>query len=186
MHLDLMRDKAKALPAIAAPDTVRSLRIWHCSYKTLEPLNALKNLRTLVIATFPGQTLGLLAALRELRYLRILHLPRVRDLSPLTSLSNLNCLSLETLPSWDPSNRTTEVDSLDPIGILHELRHLSLFGVHPKDKSLIPIQRCPALKSAQFSKYPQDEVERFYRATGVSNASVPEPEFDGITIKPGQ
>ena len=178
MHLDLIRDKAKALPGIAAPDPLRSARIWHCSYRTLEPLKMLKNLRTLVIATFPDDTLRPLASLTELRYLQIIHLPRVTDLSPLAALSNLEVLSLETLPSWDASRRTTEVDSLDPISDLPELRHLSLFGVHPKDQSLVAIERCRALTSARFSKYPPAEVERFYQATGLSNEHIPEPKYD--------
>ena len=37
MHLELMRDKAKELPAIGEPQSVRTLRVWHCKHRTLEP-----------------------------------------------------------------------------------------------------------------------------------------------------
>jgi len=178
MHLDLMRDEDKIFPAVAQPDAVRSLRIWHCSYRTLDGIGNLRNLQTLVIATFPDATLSALSSLSQLRYLRILHMPRVTDLSPLMALSALECLSLETLPSWDSSGKTTEVDSLDPIGHLHELCYLALFGVRPKDRSLAAIERCQRLQSARFSKYPKSEVARFYQVRRVSNAHVPEPEYE--------
>jgi hypothetical protein len=178
MHLELMRDKSKTMPNAPNPGDVRTLRIWHCSYRTLDPIYAFRNLRTLVIATFPDATLAALASLSQLQYLQIIHMPRITDLSPLAALSNLQCLSLETLPNWDPSGKVTEVESLDPISELRQLRHLALFGVRPKNRSLSAIERCPRLQSARFSKYPESEVARFYEATQISNAHVPEPEFD--------
>lgn len=178
MHLDLLRDKSKTMPAVAKPDAVHSVRIWHCGYRTLDPVSAFTQLRTLVIATFPDATLAALTPLSQLRYLQILHLPKIRDLSPLVALSRLESLSLETLPSWDPSGKVTEVNSLDPIGHLLDLRHLALFGVRPKDRSLAAVERCERLTSARFSKYPRSEVERFYGVMRVSDAHVPEPEFE--------
>ena len=166
------------MPTVPNPGDVYTLRIWHCSYRTLEPIRGFRNLRTLVIATFPDPTLAVLAALSHLRYLQIIHMPRITDLSPLAALYNLECLSLETLPNWDVSSKVTEVESLDPISELRQLRHLALFGVRPKDRSLSAIERCPQLESGRFSKYPQSEVTRFYDATQISNAHVPEPEFD--------
>lgn len=109
MHLDLMRDKSKVFPALAQSNELRSLRIWHCRYRTLNQVSALRNLETLIIATFPDSSLAALSPLGRLRYLRVLHLPLIRDLSPLATLSQLECLSLETLPSWDSSSRVTEV-----------------------------------------------------------------------------
>jgi hypothetical protein len=116
----------------------------------------------------------MLAALGDLQYLRILHLPRVTDLGPLERLQRLETLSLEMLPSWDSSGKLTVVDSLDPIGRLVRLKHLALFGVVPKNRSLAAVQRCRSLVSARFSKYPKGEVQRFYAETAVADDHVPE------------
>lgn len=177
MHLDLMRDESATFRAVAQPDAVRSLRIWHCAYRTLDRVSDFRNLQTLVIATFPDPTLSALSPLSQLRYLSIVHMPRITDLSPLMALAGLESLSLATLPSWDSSGKTMEVDSLDPIAHLRALRHLGLFGVCPKDRSLAAVERCESLQSARFSKYPKFEVARFYQVTRVSDAHVPEPEF---------
>jgi len=111
----------------------------------------------------------------RLKYLRIVHLPNVADLSPLSHLQELESLSFSTLPSWDTSGKLSTVESLQPIGQLSRLRHVELFGVVPKDKSLVPLQQCKLLESARFSKYQSQEIERFLIATKVSNAFVPEP-----------
>lgn len=173
MQLDLMRDKARTMPALGE---IESLRIWHCGYRSLEPVGRVAKLETLVIATFPDDSLACLRPLRSLRYLSIVHMPRVKDLAPLSELTKLECLSLETLPSWDSSGKLTEVESLDPLSKLVSLRHLQLLGVVPKSRSLNSLERCSALLSARFSKYPKDEVRRFYSVCAVSDAHVPEPE----------
>ena len=85
---------------------------------------------------------------------------------------------METLPSWDSGHKVTEVTSLSPLAQLASLRHLSLFGVVPKDRSLVDVERCKSLRSARFSQYPRAEIDRFYAATRLSNAQSPEPVFD--------
>ena len=85
---------------------------------------------------------------------------------------------METIPTWDSSDKVTEVSSLEPIAQLTNLRHLALLGVIPNDRSLSAIERCRGLMSARFSKYPEAEVARFHQATGVSDTHVPEPEFE--------
>ena len=178
MHLDLMRDKSKCLPNLSAHAGIESLRIWHCGYRTLKPVEALRDLRILVIASFPDDSLSMIGSLRQLRHLKVVHLPRVHDLAPLADLRQLESLLLSTLPSWDASGRLTEVESLEPLGRLPSLRHLALFGVVSKTRSLKPLERCKTLVSGRFSKYPKRELERYYQATGVSCEHVPEPETD--------
>jgi hypothetical protein len=173
MHVELMRDTATTMPSVDT--SAKSLRIWHCRYKTLSPVGDLLKLRTLVIATYPDESLDLLRPLRDLRQLHILHMPKVRDLSPLAALERLEFLSLATLPSWDPSGKVTEVVSLEPIARLPALRYLGLFGVVPKPKSLAALTRCRHLMAARFSKYPKAEVRTFYEATGVSDDDLPTP-----------
>jgi hypothetical protein len=113
----------------------------------------------------------------KMKYLEIVHLPQVTDITPLEALSCLESLSLATLPSWDSSGRVQEVVSLASLVALPSLHHLELFGVVPLDRSLVPLQRCKALKSARFSSFPEAEVKHFYETTGVSDAFNPQPVF---------
>jgi len=177
MHLDPMRDKGRVMPVAQEPAKIDSLRVWHCKYRTLASLSVFANLQTLVIASLPDEALSVIGSLRHLRYLRIVHLPKVTSLAPLAALEGLEVLSLETLPSWDPSGRRTEVDSLDPIGALPRLKHLSLLGVIPTDKSLRSVERCRSLVSAHLMGYPKQEIQRFYAETKVSDEPAPEPDF---------
>lgn len=130
------------------------------------------------IATYPDETLELISSLKKITYLRILHLPNISDLSPLAALQNLQSLSLATLPSWDASGKVTVVESLEPLVRLPKLRHLELFGVRPKDKSLRPLYGIKSLETGRFSKYPRKEIEAFYAQTHTLNKFVPEPSFE--------
>ena len=156
---------------------MKTARLWHCKYRTVAQLAELTLLEGLDVATFPDASLEPLNGLTQLKYLRLLHLPRVTDLSPLTDLRELKVLRLATLPSWDASGKTTEVESLAPLAGLPALRHLELFGVHPRDRTLSALETCPSLASVRVSKYPAQEVERFAEATGPDNAFAPEPWF---------
>jgi len=178
MHVDFRFNQEREMPLVAKPDAVRTAKFWDCRYRSLSGLARLRNLQVLEIFGFPDVNLNVLGELRDLRYLRILHLPKVNDLAPLGGLSRLESLGLETLPSWDPSGKVQVVESLDPIGRLPALRHIQLFGVRPLDKSLAPLERCATLVSGRFSKFPKSELKRFYDTTGLSDDWIPEPSFD--------
>ena len=173
--LDLMRDSASELPVPAQPEGVTALRVWHCKYRTLEPLGRFQNLETLVVATWPDSTLDVLAGLDSLTYLSLHHLPKVTDLAPLAHLQNLTTLCLHTLPSWDSSGKKTVVRSLEPLALLPSLHHLELFGVVPEDGSLRALEAASGLESVRVHKYARRERDRFYEATGVSDAFAPGP-----------
>ena len=177
MHLDFMRDSAKCWPDIADPDAYRSARIWHSKFRSLKEIGKLSNLETLVIATYPDLSLDPISELSSLVYLRILHLPKISDLSPLGKLPNLEVLALETTPGWDSSGKVQEVESLQPIADLPRLKHLELLGVVPRDRSLSPLERCPPLETANFSMLPRAEIDRFFELTGIEVRHVPEPTF---------
>jgi hypothetical protein len=123
-----MRDKARTRPE-DGDTTATALRVWHCDYQSLAAVRVYPNLLTLVIATYPDDNLGPVAALERLEYLRVLHLPGVTDLAPLGRLQRLRTLRLATLPSWDSSGKVTTVESLAPLADLPHLAHLELFGV---------------------------------------------------------
>ncbi|HNQ23904.1 MAG TPA: hypothetical protein PKK06_12495 [Phycisphaerae bacterium] len=168
MKLDLMRDLSKEMPEVPNPKAVEHLRIWNCSYRSLAPLRAFTRLRTLQILSFRGDSFDVLRKMTRLKYLQVVHLPHVKDLSPLADLTALEALELSTAPGWDPS-KVSVVKSLAPLARLPKLRHLELYGVRPKSKSLRALQACPQLQTARISKYPKAEIARFYEATGISD-----------------
>jgi hypothetical protein len=151
-----------------------ALRVWHCNYQSLAAIRRYPDLQTLVIATYPDETLGPVAALERLEYLSILHLPGVTDLAPLGRLERLRTLRLATLPSWDSSGKVTTVQSLAPLAELPHLAHLELFGIRPEDRSLRDLEGAPNLVNVRVSKYPKPEVRRFYEATGWSDRFAPD------------
>jgi hypothetical protein len=163
MHLELMRDKARDFPQVDSPQGYASARVWHCGYRTLAPLTRFSNLRTLEIATYPDETLEPLGRLVALEELRILHLPHVTDLAPLTNLRQLRLLSLETLPSWDASGKTTGVLSLKPLAELPHLEEINLFGVRPVSKRVDDLLLSLSLRRARLSKYPKAEIDRLQK-----------------------
>ena len=173
-NIRLMRDPHRIFPLVANGDDVRSATVWHCKYKSLKPLAALRNLEELVIATFPDESFDFVGRFEKLRFLHILHMPKVSDLEPLASLTQLETLSLSTLPSWDASCKITTIASLEPLTALPKLAHLELLGICPQDRLLAPLERCRQLKTARFSQYPQAETDRFFNLTSVSNQFNPE------------
>lgn len=172
MHMEFIRDKAPAFPIIAAPLKFTSVRVWHCKFKSLEPLSQLKKLQSLIIANYPDRTLELLSGLKNLRTLEILHLPRVASLEPLSQLRNLRRLSLRTLPSWDASGKVTVVDSLAPLTALPNLEELELFGVVPQSRSVDDLIRCRHLTRVRLSKYPEREQQKVHERWGKTDRTL--------------
>lgn len=170
-----MRDPARTFTSAANPDAVRSATVWHCKYKSLEPLIELRNLEELVIASFPDESFEFLGSLEKLRFLRIMHMPKISDIGPLARLTQLTSLSLSTLPSWDASRKITTIQSLEPLAAIPGLAHLELLGICPPDKLLGPLEKCARLQTARFSQYPQAEVDRFFSKMGVANQFTPDP-----------
>lgn len=176
-HLELMRDSSKIFPELEFSLEFRTARIWRCGYRSLAPISELSNLEELVIGSLPDPSIEFLSKLFRLRYLRILHMPKITNLGALSQLTSIEVLSLSTSPSWDAAGKCTIVDSLLPLVRLPRLKQLELFGVCPADKSLSDLQNCSALESARFSQYPADEIARFYRETEVLDAFASEPSF---------
>ena len=156
MHVEFIRDKSRQMSQIRDPHLVHSMKVWHCNFKTLQPISARTNLKTLIIGTFPDDSFRILSSLNQLEHLEVLHLPKVTQLDHLTKLQELSTLRLATLPSWDASGKVTTIDSLDPLTRLPNLKHLELFGIRPSDKSLAPLEQCPQLVSVRVSKYPTE------------------------------
>ena len=170
-----MRDPSRTFPDVPDAERVTALRVWHCKYRSLENLRQFPSLRTLVVASYPEESFDVVGLLSELRYLFVLHLPRVESLEPLAACKRLETLRLHTLPSWDTSGRKTVIDSLAPLRRLPELRHIELFGVLPRDKSLSQLEHSLRLETVRVQGYPQQEVARLYEAADVTDAFAPAP-----------
>jgi hypothetical protein len=177
VHLELMRDPSRIYPQVADPDSVYSAKVWFCKYRSLGSLAELCNLEELVIAGFPDESFECLARLEGLRFLSVLHMPKIFDIAPLARLTQLTSLSLSTLPSWDASRKTTNIQSLEPLAAIPGLAHLELFGVCPPDKLLAPLEKCRRLQTVRVSQYPRAETSRFYAATNIDDRFNAAPSF---------
>lgn len=106
VHLELMRTIDSVFPRITSSDSNLSARIWHCRYRTPAPLASLVNLRKLEIAGHPDPTLEPQRALTVLEDLRIVHLPQVADLAPLSGLAACGGLSWPRCRAATPQARS--------------------------------------------------------------------------------
>ncbi|MHA7630003.1 hypothetical protein [Corallococcus sp. M7] len=172
-RLELIRDPAKQFPQIDNPLAYNEAKIWHCKFRSLEPLAAFANLETLIIATYPGPDLSPLSALVKLRRLRILHFPKVTNLAPLGALKRLEALSLETTPGWDASGKKLHMESLAPLAKLTQLKHLCLMRVVG---DLTPLKQLKGLETACLSGFPKQEVAAYFEATGIREENGPQIE----------
>ncbi|WNF48424.1 hypothetical protein RHP75_08430 [Pseudomonas sp. SG20056] len=177
MKLDLMRDASSAFPKFEDYESVTEMRVWHCKYKSMQDIGRFVNLKELVIATLPESSLDFLLPLKNLEYLKIVHLPKVEDISPLSELKSLVCLSLATLPNWDSSKKLTKIKTLEPISSLPRLKNIELFGVVPVDGSLDYLKNVKTLETARFSGYIDEKVESFYSGSNISRDFVPKSSF---------
>lgn len=168
MHIDLLRQTDTQLLFDGNPLEVESMRIWHCKDKHLSKLSAFKNLRLLEFGSFPDQSLEVIGSLPLLRYLKVVHLPKVSSLAPIAQLKDLRNLILATLPSRDSDRKRTIVESLSSLAGLKALR-LELFGICPPDYSLRALYGCTWLLTARFSQFHITTVEEFYESTGAVN-----------------
>lgn len=173
MHIEYLRTTERALPAVPNPLAVQSLKVWHCKFSSLADIANFVNLERLVIAGYPDSSFEPLSGLVKLQRLEILHFPKATDLAPLASLVALEALSLACLPSWDASGKRHKVKSLSPLCSLPKLSSIELLGVVPADNSLVAFSVRSGLKSARLLGYQSSEAERFFQATGASNAFLP-------------
>ncbi|HUH96281.1 MAG TPA: hypothetical protein VLZ89_02920, partial [Anaerolineales bacterium] len=107
-----------------------------------DKISDFKNVESIEIATYPDVSLEFIGQLPKVKSLKIIHLPRVNDILPLSKLKSLETLYLAVLPSWD---KFQHIASLKPLHKLMNLRSLSLHGIFVDDGSLRPLHSCPML-----------------------------------------
>lgn len=124
-----------------------SLKIWFCKVKDLSLLAKLTWLQELEIADWPHDSFDVMRHMLSLRRLSIHHFPKIRDLNSLGTLTSLESLSLQTLPSWDPGGKHMLFDSYEPIGRLTCLEELQLHGIMVSRLGLRPLASLVRLQS---------------------------------------
>ncbi len=138
--------------------SAHSMRLWFCGLKDFSFLARFPRLRVLEVADWLAPDLRALRYTPELRGLRILHLPKVRDLMPLGQLRRLECLYLETLPSWDASQKANHFRSIKPLTRLTRLRKLGVECAEFGD-GLKPLAKLRGLRWLGLScRYPITEI----------------------------
>lgn len=146
MKLELVRLPDRVFPTLESPLRYKYLRVWHCRYETLQPIEQFRNLVQLEILTVPDDNLSFLPSLTKLKRLKIIHFPKVSDLNPIGKLHDLVELELNCLFSWFQSRKRITVESFKPISKLSKLKTLDLAGVDPLDGDVLCLRSCSALK----------------------------------------
>jgi len=126
---------------------------------SLASLQELPNLTALELDDPP--TLFGLERVIGLQCLVLRHFRRIKSLTPIGVISSLRVLSLSTIPSWDASRRSLEVDSLDPLSKLANLESLRMIGVKPLDARLDPLSRLTQLRHLHISHEFQFQLEDY-------------------------
>jgi hypothetical protein len=173
MKLELINEKAKNFPKIENPLDFNEIRIWYCNYRSLSLLSDFQNLENIEILGYPDSSLELIGRLSNVKYLRIMHMPRVNDLSPLSNLKLLERLELAVLFSW---NRQQHIKSLQPLNKLSNLQIVELHGVYPDDGSLQSLLSCPLLSEFQSGN--------LFTMQELLNLKVAKPEIKGTFFQP--
>jgi hypothetical protein len=143
MKLELIRDKSRDFPKVENPLEYSEIRIWHCGYRSFDWIRSFQNVESIEIATYPDSTLESIGRLPTVKFLFIIHLPKITDISPLANLQSLEKLELQTLPS---SAKTQQIKSLYPLEKLPNLRSFNFGGFTVEDGSLQPLHSCPNLE----------------------------------------
>ncbi|MCY9656520.1 hypothetical protein P5G65_15670 [Paenibacillus chondroitinus] len=155
-RLELIQKTQYDFDAALEDREIEALKIWNCKIKDYSKLNSLTKLTELEIFSFDG-TLDDMCNLRNLSKLRLIHMPKVNKLDKLGLLTNLQELSLESLPSWDSSGKTLVFDNLNPIGKLSNLKKLVIMKSIAEEFGLKPLGHLKQLQKFEtentFSTY---------------------------------
>jgi hypothetical protein len=147
-----MRDRSGQGLSHDQPGRVLSLKVWYSRVADWTALEAFASLQTLEVAGYEHSDLEPVSSLCHLKELRLLHFPKVSNLSPLAKLSALENLALEFLPSYDASGKYLHVESLSPLAQLPKLRQLRIFGVRASDRSLHALSQITSLSTIHIGR----------------------------------
>ena len=122
---------------------LKGLYIKWSGIKDLSNLANLKNLKYLHIGSSPSvESIDVFSKMSQLIVLQIENFKRIRELSPLRSLSQLEGLAIEG-SMWNAQI----VDSLEPLSDLQNLRYIFLANLRSLDETLEPLTRLKKLRN---------------------------------------
>jgi hypothetical protein len=147
-------DAACAIPAL------EGLYVKWSGIKSIAALQNASSLKHLHIGSSAQlESIEPLSAMTDLLWLSVENLKKISCLQPLSSLTNLQGLSIEGSMS-----STQGVETLRPIGELHQLKYLSISSLRARDRTLAPLyplQNLEAFHSAQW--WSQSELDEIHR-----------------------
>lgn len=137
---------------------LRSLTVWNCKVRDFSPLVKLTKLTALQIMDFRGE-LELLSGLTALRSLELVRVSQLSSLEPLANLPQLRLLSIEPRGGNPLTDRTTPVESLEPLVKLGRLEHLTLMRISVTKGGLRPLAGLRRLRTFECSNvFPLSEI----------------------------
>ncbi len=137
--IELLRTGPDEFVEASQDNRAIALKVWGSRVRDFTPLERMAQLIHLEILDFEHGSLRTIGRLKNLRFLRIIHIPKEHDLTPLAALENLEELLLESLPSWDASGKTLVFESLRPLAGLKQLKRLVLMKVRVEEHGLQPL-----------------------------------------------
>lgn len=134
--------------------------------------------RAVTIFEYPFDSLKPLAVLAGIEVLKIQDSGALRSLDGAAALLGIKNLVISTPPTWDGSNRRTEVPSLKPLQALQSLNRLLLLGVRPKDLDLSPIMKMTHLTEVDVGGVPEFTLAHY------AKLAVALPHAEGRCLQP--
>jgi Leucine-rich repeat (LRR) protein len=156
-YLWLSGVNAKSMATVAKLSDLQTLVIHDYRLPDLTNLAGLLSLHSLSIAGSPRiKSISGLEKLKQLQTLILFDCAGFHDLAPLSELSNLHTLCLE-----GGFSKSLSIDSLVPISGLTSLHSLRLASLRTSDSSLAPLRSLQNLRTAFICKaFPSSEFAR--------------------------
>jgi len=133
--------------AVCENQGIVGLYIKWSGIKDISNLKKLKNLRYLRIGSSASvESIDVLSEMAQLNVLEIENFKKIRDLSPIKSLNQLEGLAVEG-SIWT----TQYIESLKPLSELKKLKYLFLTNIRTGDKTIKPLAKMKSLQHIRTS-----------------------------------
>jgi hypothetical protein len=120
-------------------------------------------------------SLEILSEHRDIEALNLRHFPKIvsLNLEPVSQLEQLKYLSLSTIPGWDGSGKTLNIDSFLPLTALKNLKEISIIDVIPLKDGVEPIGKIKSLEKVSLAR-------KFYQLEDYAKLKKLMPQLEGI------
>jgi len=138
--------------AVSDMPSLEGLYIKWSGIKSIASISAIPNLKFFYLGNSGAlKNIDILSDMRKLVVLELVHMPKISDLAPLTTLTQLEGLGVE-----GGMEKTQIVDSLAPLSNLVGLRYLFLANLKSKDNTLKPLSSLHSLMNLRTAWWWQD------------------------------